>query len=404
MPDFLKQRPARQAKGETIMTKRIKTNYPNIYKYETKKGTRYQVRRAYVINGVPGEFDKSGFKTIMAARAKLREIEEFIEKEEFGMISNPNITLDEYYQKYKEKRIVRKEWTADSLSSLDSHYRNHLSNRFGKTPLKKIDRHNYELYLNEMLHDEGLAEESVKTYHHLMCAIMNDAVRCGVLERNRLSYVKIRKEGAKPKTKNIDIENYNLFMDKAKEILTKQHYAMLYLTTFGLRRGEIMGLTQKNVVFRPDGTFIRVLLTRTLKRPDGKGTKTPSSERMIALNEDAAAMLEYCIQEARDIKADFGQILNQEDFIFLNPKRGVPYCVTHLNRIMSYVSEETGVKASPHMMRHTFTTQAALAGVNGRALADYLGHKKTSMTEHYTHATEEGSQKVIRIASTRMHG
>ncbi|MFZ2550612.1 MAG: site-specific integrase [Trichococcus flocculiformis] len=125
---------------------------------------------------------------------------------------------------------------------------------------------------------------------------------------------------------------------------------------------------------------------------------------MIALNEEAAAMLEYCIQEARDIKADFGQILNQDDFIFLNPKRGVPYCVTHLNRIMSYVSEESGVKASPHMMRHTFTTQAALAGVNGRALADYLGHKKTSMTEHYTHATEEGSQKVIRIASTRMHG
>lgn len=152
---------------------------------------------------------------------------------------------------------------------------------------------------------------------------MNDAVRSGVLERNRLSYVKIRKEGAKPKTKNIDLANYNLFMDKAKEILTKQNYAMLYLTTFGLRRGENMGLTQKNVVFRPDGTFIRVLLTRTLKRPDGKGTKTPSSERMIALTEEAAALLEYCIQEARDIKADFGQILNQDDFIFLNPKRGV---------------------------------------------------------------------------------
>ena len=135
-----------------------------------------------------------------AARAKLREIEELIENEEFGMISNPNITLDEYYQKYKEKRIVRKEWTADSLSSIDSHYRNHLSNRYGQTPLKKIDRHNYELYLNEMLHDEGLAEESVKTYHHLMCAILNDAVRSGILERNRLSYVKIRKEGAKPKT------------------------------------------------------------------------------------------------------------------------------------------------------------------------------------------------------------
>jgi integrase len=90
-----------------------------------------------------------------------------------------------------------------------------------------------------------------------MCAILNDAVRCGVLERNRLSYVKIRKKGAKPKTKNIDLANYNLFMDKAKEILTKQNYAMLYLTTFGLRPGEIMGLTQKNVVFRPDGTFIR---------------------------------------------------------------------------------------------------------------------------------------------------
>jgi integrase len=55
------------------------------------------------------------------------------------------------------------------------------------------------------------------------------------------------------------------------------------------------------------------------------------------------------------------------------------------------------------MMRHTFAMIARMSEVNPRLVADFLGHKNTSMTDHYTHKTVEGMQNVVELRSKHMH-
>ena len=57
-----------------------KTKYPNIFSYETKKGKRYRIRRAYFLNGKKKEVDESGFKTLPEVRVRLAKIEEKLDK------------------------------------------------------------------------------------------------------------------------------------------------------------------------------------------------------------------------------------------------------------------------------------------------------------------------------------
>lgn len=124
---------------------------------------------------------------------------------------------------------------------------------------------------------------------------------------------------------------------------------------------------------------------------------------MKPLDVRATELIEYVIQEATEIKKDFGQILHQDGFIFINQSNGEPFHVTHLNVLMDRISRKCGIKCSPHMMRHTFATVARTEGIDARMVADFLGHKNVSMTDHYTHRTAAGMDKVIELVNKKLH-
>lgn len=386
--------------------KLVATKHPNIYEYETKKGKKYAVRIGYTIDGVPDEFQKMGIKTIAEAKSLLRNVEEKIEKEESGLIKNRSMTVREYYQLFREDKINSRSWNETSVTGYDSLFMVHFFPAFGETPLVKLDRVKYQEFINHKIYDEDYSVESVRTMNNSFMSMLNHAVIVGILERNRLKRIKIGKEDYRPKKKNLTLEEYDLFMKTAEELVTdKMQYCMLYLTTFGMRRGEIMGMTSKNIHFREkDGlAVIHIKKTRTLSYPQGKGPKNASSERMIPLDIRATELIQFVMNEAAEIKKDFGQILHQEDFIFINQQNCEPYHVTYLNVLMERVSRKCGVKCNPHMMRHTFATIARTEGSDSRIVADFLGHKNVSMTDHYTHATTEGMDKVINLVNKRMH-
>ncbi|MCW1002667.1 site-specific integrase, partial [Streptococcus anginosus] len=83
--------------------KYTKTKYPNIYTYETTKGKRYYVRRSFMFQGKKQEANKSSLKTISEARAELAKIEKRIADQTIAI--NPNVTVEEYWEKFYEKRV-----------------------------------------------------------------------------------------------------------------------------------------------------------------------------------------------------------------------------------------------------------------------------------------------------------
>lgn len=386
--------------------KKVPTKYPNIFEYETKKGKRYNVRLGYSVRGEKKEFNKMGIKTLAEAKTILRDVEDKIANDEIGILENRKITVRQYYQIFKEEKLHSRSWNNTSLTSYDSLFMGHFFPAFGDTPLSRLDRLTYQGFINQKIHEEMYSVESVRSMNNAFMSMLNHAVAMGVIERNRMKRIKIHSDDYKPQKKHLTLEEYDLFMKTAEKVITdKMHYCMVYLTTFGMRRGEILGLTQKNIRFRDkDGrAIVHIQLTRTLSYPNGKGPKTASSERMIPLDSKGTALIKYVITEATEIKKDFGKILHQDDFIFINQKNCEPYHVTYLNVLMKRISRKCNIHCSPHMMRHTFATVARLDGVDSRFVADFLGHKNVTMTEEYSHSTAEGMDKVINMVSNSLH-
>lgn len=380
-----------------------KTKHPNIWCYETANGTRYRIRKAYRQNGKKKEFDESGKKTLASAKARLREIENYIEQHELGYLNSHLTTVEEYYNTYSKRKLAQKVWSKDTKKGIDSLFKLHIFPVFGSTPLSKIDRNKYELHLVDLL--KTRRKRTIQSIHVAFNAMLNDAVYTGSLERNRLTRVHIGESKIPPKNKRISLQEYQLWIKTAEKILPKYIFSMVYMTTFGLRRGEVNGIRKGDISFsnKTGRALLHIQETRTNSEPLGKGgTKNKTSNRFIELDTKGTELINFALNEATEIRRDYQQILHNEDFIFINESYNCPFNVSQINRYFQLVSKETNIKVTPHIMRHNFATQAMIAGVPAEYTASYLGHKNTTMTEHYTHIKDETAPKVIDIMEARL--
>lgn len=244
--------------------------------------------------------------------------------------------------------------------------------------------------------------------HKSMKAIINAAVRYEKLDKNRLVNINIHELSEKNytlKTKTVESNDIKAFLSCCKKILTRQDYAMIYLALWGLRRGEVMGIKKKSIQFEETTkeTIILINSSRTQYSPAGKTTKTPASVRTIILGTEGYDLLKYVLDKARQISADHNKIFNENDFVFLNPVSGKPWAITRLNELLKKVEQKTGFHIHPHMLRHTFATQAALSGIDRSKVQNFIGHKNMSMTDYYKYSTKEGKQKLVNIMDKKFN-
>jgi integrase/recombinase XerC len=135
----------------------------------------------------------------------------------------------------------------------------------------------------------------------------------------------------------------------------------------GLRVSELVGLSWKNV--DPELETVRVL---------GKGGK----ERVVPIGQPALAALTVYRER---VKAEGGPC-GVEDPVFLNSRftrlttRSVARTVDRFTRLSG-----THIKASPHVLRHSFATHLLGSGADLRAIQELLGHARLSTTQTYTH-------------------
>ena len=128
--------------------------------------------------------------------------------------------------------------------------------------------------------------------------------------------------------------------------------------------------------------------------------KTRSSNRLAIFDEIGTQYLRDQIEYAEMIKANHRQILHKDDFIFINSD-GKPFPEKTLNDAMNKISKlmKVPVRVTPHIFRHTFTTQAiASNNVNLFQHKTVLGHADLTMTDHYTHGSIEPAKLVMKAA------
>ncbi|MBS8057374.1 site-specific integrase, partial [Streptococcus suis] len=87
------------------------------------------------------------------------------------------------------------------------------------------------------------------TSNRLLNSILNDAVKNGNLRQNKLSGIYLGESELEPLNKELKIDDFQTWIKTAEELLSTTHFAFVYLTIFGLRRGEVCGIRFMDVTF-----------------------------------------------------------------------------------------------------------------------------------------------------------
>ncbi|HEM5464106.1 site-specific integrase [Streptococcus suis] len=374
-----------------------KTNYPNIFWYETTKGKRYHIRRGYYLNGKKKEANKSGLKSIVEARAALAEIERQIAENEFD--DNKNLTCDQYWEIYCENRLKTGKWAPDTEYNKHIVYNTHFRERYGHVKLKNVNRLEYEEYINSKL--STMARHSVVQIHGIFNAMMNHAFNNKLLDRNVIDKIDIGQSVKKPRVKRRSLDAFKQWDSTAREILDDYQYAIVRVTYYGLRKSEDAGIQLGLLTKRPDKRYLLELRESRTALRDGGRMKTDESSRYCLFDSETSQYIDKAIATSHEIAKKYGRILGPDDFLFLtdhqwarHSMRGQPIRPCYIYRLFQKVNRACGLHFSPHIMRHFFSTQGQAAGVPIEHMAAALGHSTTYMTQKYTHISDEVAESV----------
>jgi len=147
----------------------------------------------------------------------------------------------------------------------------------------------------------------------------------------------------------------------------------------GLRVSELVALT--HAAARRDARFLVVR---------GKGGK----ERLVPLGRPARRALDaYLAVRDRFLK-------DGAESRWLFPSRGAEGHLTRrrCGQLIEGLARETGLKVSPHVLRHAFASHLVDGGADLRSVQEMLGHADIATTQIYTHVQSERLTRLMNDA------
>lgn len=380
--------------------KYLNTKHEGIYSYKLKSGKKkYRVRFSTEINGRMEEISKQGFDKLSAASAYKKEMERLADQDMFTLFKERDRTLEQHWNEYKELKVRNGTWNDHTLETNEGRMEFWLD-KFNDRHLRSLTSVELQKHIDENYKKHDYSQATMNGFYRVLNQVLKDAMNEKYISKNALSRVSYIKPGEwKPKKKTLSLDDYKEYMETAEKVLDSDLYLGVYLLSFGLRRGEVYGIKSDAITFYENGlASIDIRWTRTARYRDGKSVKSDASNRIVSVDNHAAQLLVKQIENARKIKLEkHGEILRTDDYIFINKRTGNPIYIDALNDAMDRVTKACGIKAHPHMLRHTFATNASALGIDGIMLQNYLGHADLEMTKHYAQGSLESAENVMRM-------
>ena len=234
--------------------------------------------------------------------------------------------------------------------------------------------------------NEGYAVSTVCSVMKLIKAAYRTAVEDGTLIASPASF-KMNFLPAKEKRKALTPEeqqNFLKFLKAKKRRAIYLDFTIVLLGT-GMRIGEFAGLTKQDIDF--EAGYINI--THQLQGNAENNfyiepPKTNTGYRKIPMSNDVKAALLRIINRADQSNHTY-RIDGQTDFIVRmeNGKvQGVCAISNAYRRLRERYEQETGVPimVTPHVLRHTFCTNMAHAGMSTPSLMYLMGHATAATT------------------------
>ncbi len=257
----------------------------------------------------------------------------------------------------------------------------------GKIKVRELTKTDFEDFYTK-LKEHGLSNKVIKGCHIMCRAMLQDAIKEGIIQKNPTENIKT----ATPKPKKITVlshEEMQRFLIQAKY----EGYFELFLTALmtGMRRGELLALKWSDLNLKTGELQIQ----RQVKRYNGElqisSPKTDKSNRLIILPMALTKILE-----------EYKKSVDSE-WIFPSPvKENSPRDPDAAHKKLQRILKRAGChKIRFHDLRHTFATMALDGGMDIKTLSDMIGHATSSTTLNvYLHSTD----KMKKEAASKIDG
>lgn len=232
-----------------------------------------------------------------------------------------------------------------------------------------------------------LSRSSLVKVRRALAAVLTEAQKRRLVTWNVATLASIP-PGAKPPVlrRALSVEEATALIEAARGDEEGRYYPLVVVALYcGLRPGEVTGLPWKAVDL-DEGTMT-VLQSRKVD-PDGKmymGATKVHSDRVLAMPQVVQeALRAHLASQGRERK--LAPVWEDHGLVFAN-EIGRPVDPSNLRRIVQRLCVRAEIKPiSPYELRHTAATLLVESGMRLEDVADFLGHKDTTMLiEVYRH-------------------
>ncbi len=272
--------------------------------------------------------------------------------------------------------------------------RNHLDNTLGPFKLCELNNKAVCGFFSKLTGQDSsrLSNSTVKSVIYITKAVINYAVRTGLMEDPKIYYESPGKSGKREGVLSHQEEDHLIHF--LMEHRTPENTGILLALLTGMRLGEVCALHWKDINLKDSFIHIQNTVSRL---PCTDGVKKTS---LVLEMPKSASSVRYI-----PIPAFLNELLKKdaaehqkEEFIISGSCTKIPDPRTLQNKFRQDQKQAGIPTYNFHVLRHTFATRCVELGFDIKSLSEILGHASVNITlNRYVHSSMEMKKKQMLL-------
>ncbi|EEW9887911.1 site-specific integrase [Listeria monocytogenes] len=342
-------------------------------------------------------------KTVKALKLELSNFEAYVYSSDYTEIKD--MRFIDFVEKWRIN-YAKRELKGNTIDKYNLFLENWIIPYFERKKISKITTMQLLDYFHEV-QKKGVGPSALEGHHRVIRSLFKYATLWGITETD--VSLSVKKPTYKVPEKNIyNKREIELLIDRIK-ILQKYQQVIIKLALYcGLRRGEVIGLTTKDMNYNKN----TINVYRAVIKSASEGIKLDETKnkrkRIVPAPAGLMEEIKELAKEKQKNKDKLGLLwkgtkdLDGKTVILIfSHDDGTPFTpasVTRMfNRFLEKEENNDLTKISFHDLRHSAASFLLEQGINVKVIQNILGHSDIKVTLNtYAHITEDGYSEAAK--------